>query len=71
MKKKGLIVIVDGEKLSFEVDEIVEQQQIVVKKFGEEMEGVPGLSAGAILGDGQPGIILNLQEFITEGVKYG
>lgn len=70
-EEKGLIVIVDGEKLSFEVDEIVEQQQIVVKKFGEEMEGVPGLSAGAILGDGQPGIILNLQEFITEGVKYG
>lgn len=69
--EKGLIVIIDGEKLSFEVDEIIEQQQIVVKKFGEEMEGVPGLAGGAILSDGEPGIILNLQEFITEGIKYG
>ncbi len=69
--EKALVVQVDGEKISFEVDEIVEQQQIVVKKFGDEMEDIPGLSGGAILSDGEPGIILNIQEIFTGGMGHG
>ncbi|MFZ8934654.1 MAG: chemotaxis protein CheA [Bacteriovoracaceae bacterium] len=68
--EKALVVQVDGERISFVVDEIIEQQQIVVKKFGKEMEEVPGLSGGAILSDGEPGIILNIQEILAGGVRH-
>jgi two-component system chemotaxis sensor kinase CheA len=68
--EKALVVQIDGENVSFEVDEIIEQQQIVVKKFGKEMEEIPGLSGGAILSDGEPGIILNIQEIYAGGVRH-
>lgn len=62
--RPGLITEYEGHKVSFEVDELLGQQQIVLKKLGREMQGLPGIIAGAILGNGEPGLILNLSEFV-------
>lgn len=41
------------------VDRLVGQQEVVIKSLGQGMEDVPGLSGGAILGDGTIGLILD------------
>lgn len=66
-KHKGIITAYNGEKVSFSVESIIGQQEIVIKKLGKEMHNVPGISGGAILENGEPGIILNLHDFLRMG----
>jgi len=67
IKRPALVTICDGKKVSFEVDEIVGQQQVVLKKLGRELVGLPGLMGGAILSSSDPGLVLNLHELIKKG----
>ncbi len=64
--KPGLVILHHGKKVSFEVDEIVGQQQIVIKRLGNELRGLPGIVAGAILSTGEPGLVLDLQAFASK-----
>lgn len=48
---------------AFLVDEIIGMQKIVQKPIGEEIKGRPEFVAATILGDGSPGVILNLNSF--------
>jgi two-component system chemotaxis sensor kinase CheA len=63
----GIVTVHRGQKVSFEVDAILGQQQIVLKKLGHELRGLPGIIGGAILSDGEPGLVLNLHDFIARG----
>lgn len=58
---QGLLVVVNGgEQLcALLVDELLGQQQVVVKSLGEALGAVPGISGAAILGDGKVGLILD------------
>ena len=49
------------------VDEIVGRQQVVIKKLGDELANVKGMSGGAILGDGCAAVILDLNELMHHG----
>ena len=62
----GVVTSVSGRKISFEVDELLGQQQVVIKKLGRKMENLPGIIGGAILSNGEPSLVLNLTEFSTE-----
>lgn len=57
-----LVVIVEsGEgKVGLPVDELIGQQQVVIKGLGESMKQIAGLTGGAILSDGTVGIILDV-----------
>lgn len=44
------------------VDEVIAQQQIVIKPLGNELNGRVGFMGSAILGDGKPSLILDLHE---------
>ncbi len=59
---KSLVVIVedDGKRTGLITDELLGQQQIVIKSLGETMRGIPGVSGGAIMPDGQVGLILDV-----------
>ncbi len=63
------IVVRTGEKpFSILVDDIVGQQQIVIKQLGSEvMRNMKGVSGGAILGDGRAALILDLVELANRG----
>lgn len=61
----AVIVLHHGKKVAFLVNDIVGQQQIVIKKLGAELRNLPGIVAGAILSTGEPGLILDLQELAT------
>jgi two-component system chemotaxis sensor kinase CheA len=44
------------------VDEVVTQQQVVIKSLGEGMGPARFVSGAAILSDGRVGLILNVEE---------
>ncbi|HLP41470.1 MAG TPA: chemotaxis protein CheA, partial [Fibrobacteria bacterium] len=62
----GLAVIVEsgGRKAGLLVDELLGQQQVVIKGLGEALKHIPGLSGGAILPDGTVGLILDVDGLI-------
>lgn len=64
---KGLLVILDdGDKrCALLVDELLGQQHVVAKSLGEGIGNIPGISGGAILGDGRVGLILDPAEIAT------
>ncbi|MHC4475815.1 MAG: chemotaxis protein CheA [Planctomycetota bacterium] len=59
---EALLVIVeeDGQKACLLVDELLDQQQVVIKSLGEGLGKVKGLSGGAIMGDGRVSLILDV-----------
>lgn len=63
---KALLVIVhDGQKrCGLLVDELLGQQQVVIKSLGEQLGHVAGISGGAILGDGNVSLILDVPGLI-------
>ncbi len=57
----ALLIVIegDGHRCALMVDELLGQQQVVIKSLGRGMAKVPGVSGGAILGDGRVGLILD------------
>ena len=58
---EATVVVVDGEKGSkcLLVDEIIGQEEVVIKGLSDSLRHVKGVSGGAILGDGNIGLILD------------
>jgi two-component system chemotaxis sensor kinase CheA len=59
--EEGIVLIVeaDGKRLGVFADEILEQQQIVIKSLSDYFT-VPGLAGGAIMPDGLVGLIIDV-----------
>ncbi|MHC4662719.1 MAG: chemotaxis protein CheA [Planctomycetota bacterium] len=59
---KALIVVVEdeGRHAGLLVDELMGQQQIVIKSLGDSMRGITGISGGAVMPDGRVGLILDV-----------
>lgn len=64
---QGLLVVVgEGrQRCALLVDELLGQQQAVAKSLGDGLGKVPGITGGAILGDGRVGLILDPSELIA------
>jgi two-component system, chemotaxis family, sensor kinase CheA len=61
---------IDGEYLGILVDELLEQQQIVVKALNRLLKDVPNISGASILGSGEICMVLNpLDLFVAAGGK--
>jgi len=61
-----LMLVGDGaRRAALLVDELLGQQQVVVKALGDGIGRVPGLAGGAILGDGRVGLILDVPEVVA------
>ena len=54
----------DGQKLALEVEELVGQQQVVVKNLEKNYRRVPGVSGATILGDGRVLLVLNPEQLV-------
>jgi two-component system chemotaxis sensor kinase CheA len=60
--KPGAIAVVvetDGRRLALEVDDLLGQQQVVVKNLESNYRRVPGVSGATILGDGRVALIVD------------
>ncbi len=62
----GILVLLEagGRKVAVLVDELVGQQQVVVKSLEHNYRRVPGISGATILGDGRVALILDAPEII-------
>lgn len=67
----GLLVVLEAHNTRFclLVDEIVGQQQVVIKSLGHGIDPIRGVSGGAILGDGRVALILDVAGIIQEATK--
>ncbi|MCC7388704.1 MAG: Hpt domain-containing protein [Phycisphaerales bacterium] len=67
----GLLVVLEAHNARFclLVDEIVGQQQVVIKTLGHGLAPIRGVSGGAILGDGRVALILDIGGLIQEATK--
>jgi len=57
---EAMVVITqcDGKSVGLIAEELIGQQQVVIKSLGERFEGLLGIAGAAILGDGKVGLIL-------------
>jgi two-component system chemotaxis sensor kinase CheA len=62
---ESIVVVVEGEDRSkcLLVDKILGKAEVVIKSLGDSLKSIKGVSGGAILGDGNIGLILD-----TEGL---
>lgn len=67
---EALLVVVesDGLRASIMVDELIGQQQVVIKTLGDTFKNIKGIAGGAILGDGKVGLILDVRGLIESAL---
>lgn len=73
--EESIIVVVesDGEKIGVVVDELLGQQQVVIKSLEQNYKKVDGISGATILGDGTVALIIDisgLSRMTDLGVKH-
>jgi len=63
---EGLLVVVEaeGKKIAIYVDDLLGQQQVVIKSLKTNFKKVEGLSGATILGDGTVALIIDIAELI-------
>lgn len=60
--EEGLLAIVEGEnrKIALRIDELLGQQQVVIKSLETHYKSIQGVSGATILGDGRVSLILDV-----------
>lgn len=67
---RGLVVLVDSDRfgrIGIVVDELLGQQQVVIKSLEANYDPVPGLSGATILGNGRVAAILDVEGLCEDG----
>ncbi len=62
----AVVVVVEnaGRQAGLLTDELLGKQQTVIKPLGDNLTGLPGIAGGAIMPDGQVGLILDVGELV-------
>ena len=64
----SIVVCASGEKRAgFMVDELLGQQEIVIKSLGNLLNGIPGIMGATMRGDGDVALILDIPAFFQKG----
>lgn len=66
---ESILVCVETQsgKIALMVDELIGRQQVVIKPLGKSLSKIKEISGGAILGNGDIALILNLDAIVSEG----
>lgn len=68
--RRFIVVVKDGPRLvGITVDELMEEQEFVVKPLGTYVGEVKGIAGGTILGDGQVALILDVPTLIRSSLQ--
>jgi two-component system, chemotaxis family, sensor kinase CheA len=60
-----LILETEGERVAVMVDEILGQQQVVIKSMEQNFRKIEGVAGATILGDGTVGFILDVRGLLN------
>ncbi len=65
--EQGILLLLEssGRRACFLVDEILGQQQVVIKNLGKALAPMEGVSGGAILGDGRVALIVDVDGLLA------
>lgn len=61
----GIVVENEGDLRCLLVDQVLGKQEVVIKSLGEKLMQLPGVSGGAILGDGRVALILDVAGLLS------
>ncbi|MBN1763677.1 MAG: Hpt domain-containing protein [Sedimentisphaerales bacterium] len=65
-----IVVVADGQKRAcLQVDSLLDQQQVVIKSLGDYLGNIKGVSGGAIMGDGNVSLILDVPGLINLAIQ--
>lgn len=68
----SIVVVNDMERrMAFRVDEIIAEQEVLVKRFNKQLKRVRNISGATILGSGDVVPILEVQDLIKSSIKLG
>lgn len=64
----GLLIIVesDGREAALMVDQLIDKQEIVIKSLGDSLNKINGLAGGAIMSDGNVGLIIDVPTLLPK-----
>ncbi|HRE21569.1 MAG TPA: chemotaxis protein CheA [Rhabdaerophilum sp.] len=71
---QGLVVLVEtaqGNKIGVVVDELIGQQQVVIKSLTDNFDPVRGISGATILGNGRVALILDIEQLTAMPSRSG
>ena len=60
----SIVIESNGKRCALMADELLGQQQVVVKSLGQSVGQIPGVAGAGILGDGRVGLILDASGMI-------
>ncbi|WP_338485373.1 chemotaxis protein CheA [Pseudomonas trivialis] len=65
-QREGHVVIlsVGTQRIGFVVDQLVDQEEVVIKPLGKMLQGTPGMSGATITGDGRIALILDVPSML-------
>lgn len=69
LDKIAIIIQASEHPFAVLVDDILHQQQVVIKNLGNEIKNNKGFMGSSILGDGKPSFILDLNELYSNKMK--
>lgn len=67
----GIVVVVEAgyRRCAIFVDELLDQQQVVIKSLDSAFSKHPGISGGTILGDGRIALIIDIQGLVNTSLQ--
>lgn len=66
-----VVVSVGTQRVGFVVDQLVGQEEVVIKPLGKMLQGTPGMSGATITGDGRIALILDVPSMLNHYAKRG
>ena len=72
-QQEGHVVIlsVGTQRIGFVVDQLVGQEEVVIKPLGKMLQGTPGMSGATITGDGRIALILDVPSMLKRYARRG
>ncbi|MCG8538059.1 MAG: chemotaxis protein CheA, partial [Pseudomonadales bacterium] len=66
-----VIVSVGTQKVGFVVDQLIGQEEVVIKPLGKMLHGTPGMAGATITGDGRIALILDIPSMLKAYAQRG
>jgi two-component system chemotaxis sensor kinase CheA len=66
-----VVITAGGERAAFLVDEVLGDQEVVVRGLGPQLKWLSRVSGATVLGDGKVALVLKPDGLINEGIRIG
>ncbi len=68
-REKIIVVEYNGGRAGLAADELLGEQQAVIKPLGRLFQGIPGVSGSTILGNGRVALVVDVPALCAEAVR--